>query len=157
MTTLISLCENEVMLEVEQRLEANEVSKNRKITNLTTKNTHQDLLKGELKAAVCEANELATSGNYAMASSFYTRAILACSCSEEEMVSSLFVKRATCLARCDISFGCVQLKVVYLIHFLRLDNVKLLCLCIVAVGSQDWSPRGGCSRSQCCCGDDETK
>ena len=119
MTTLISLCENEVMLEVEQRLEANEVSKNRKLTNLTTKNTHQDLLKGELKAAVCEANELATSGSYAMASSFYTRAILVCSCSEEEMVSSLFVKRATCLARCDISFGCVQLNVVYFIHFLQ--------------------------------------
>ena len=119
MTTLMSLCENEVVVEVEQKLEANEVSKNRKITNLTTKNTHQDLLKAELKAAVCEANELATSGSYAVASSFYTRAILAASCSEEEMASSLFVKRATCLARCDISFGCVQLKVVYFIHFLR--------------------------------------
>ena len=38
MTTLISLCENEVVVEVEQRLEANEVA--RKITNLTSKNTH---------------------------------------------------------------------------------------------------------------------
>ena len=122
MTTLISLCENEVLVEVEQKLEANEVSKNRKITNLTTKNTHQDLLKGELKAALCEANELATSGNYAMASSFYTRAILACSCSEEEMLTSLFVKRATCLARCDISFGFWKGSILYTLKLKQLKQ-----------------------------------
>ena len=67
----------------------------------------QQMLQEEMAVMVIEANKLATSGFYARAAASYTRAILASNCSNKIM-PSLFVKRANCLARFDISVICQQ-------------------------------------------------
>ena len=57
------------------------------------------MLQDEMAVMVVEANKLANSGVYASAAACYTKAILASSCSNKIM-PSIFIKRATCLARC---------------------------------------------------------
>ena len=99
-SSLICLCENEVLVEKEQKLETNEVAKEQK--SKVTKKTEK-LLQDEMTVMVVEANKLATSGVYTKAAASYTKAILA-SKSSNKIMPSIFVKRATCLARYCISF-----------------------------------------------------
>ena len=94
---------------------------------LAKKQKSKVTLQDEMAVLVCEGNKLATSGMFARAAASYTRAILASGCSNKikgegncqgsytrailasdpgsnKTLSSLFVKRAACLARSTIFF-----------------------------------------------------